>query len=62
MPVVTCVEVLQGIHNMEGPRSSECVAAARSQNYRESVRNGVGVDDEWEHHTICEGTLGNKPI
>jgi len=34
---------------MEGPQSSERAAVVRCYNDRESVRDGVGADGEWEH-------------
>ena len=37
-------EVLQGGHDMEGPSSSERVAAVRCDDDRESVCDGIGVD------------------
>jgi len=57
MLTVTHVEVLQGVRDMEGSPSSERVAAARSDNDRESVRDGLGVDAKWQHQPVCEGAL-----
>ena len=41
--------VLQGGCDMEVPLSSECVATVRRDNDWESVRDGIGVDEEQEH-------------
>jgi len=40
---------------MEVSPSSQRAAPLRHYNDRESVRDGVGVDGEWEHQRICEG-------
>ena len=40
---------------MEGPSSSERVAAVRCDDDRESVCDGIGVDGKWEHQPVCEG-------
>jgi hypothetical protein len=51
----SCIAVLQGRHDMEGPPSSECAAAVRRVDDRESLRDGIRVDGQWEHQSICEG-------
>jgi len=40
---------------MEGASSPKCVAAVRRDNNREQVRDGIGVDGEWEHQCVFEG-------
>jgi len=47
-------EVLQGGRGMGGPSPSERTAAVRRHYVREPVRDGIGVDGEWEHQPICE--------
>ena len=42
-------EVLQGVRDVENSPSSERVTAARSCNVGNSVRDGIGVDAQWEH-------------
>jgi len=39
---------------VEGPPSSKRAAIVRRDD-RESVRDGVGVDEEWEHQQVCGG-------
>ena len=46
---VTFIEVLQGGCDVERAPSSKRVAAIGSDYDGYSVRNGVRVDDEWEH-------------
>ena len=62
MLTVTCIEVLQGVLGLESSSSSERAAAARSHYDRDSVRNGVGVDGQWEHQSICSGTSRRKQV
>ena len=38
---------------MEGPPSSTLAASVRRNNDRGYIRDGIGVDGEWEHHGIC---------
>jgi hypothetical protein len=47
---------------VENPPASECPAADWSHDVRDPVRNGIGLDGEWEHQPICEGTPGCKPV
>jgi len=49
---------------MESPRPSECGATVGNPEGQVSaqVRDGVGVDDEWEYHSVCEVTPGRKPV
>jgi len=56
------VEILQGSCDMENPSASECAAAARSDDVRDSLRNGIGLDGKREHQRLREGTPGCKPI
>ena len=62
MLIVARAGVLQRVRDVEGSSSSERIAAARSHNDREPVRNGVGVDGEWKHQPICEGTPGCESV
>ena len=48
MLTITCAGVLQGICAMESSSPPKCVAAPRSDNDRDRVLDGVGVDAEWE--------------
>jgi len=57
-----CVEVLQGSCDLEDPPASEHPAPGRSDNVREPVRNGVGLDGVWEHQRLREDTPACKPI
>jgi len=59
---MTCVEVLQGGCYMENPPTPQCPVADRSDDVGESVRNDIGLDGEWKHQRLCEGTPGCKPI
>jgi len=43
------VEVLQGGCGVEVPPPSERATAIRRDDDHEPVRDGVGVDEEWEH-------------
>jgi len=45
----SCAEVLQGGRNMESPSTSECHAANRSDDVRDPVRCGNGLDGEWKY-------------
>jgi len=47
---------------MEKPPASEHPSADRSDNVRDQVRNGIGLDGEWEYQRICEGAPGCKPV
>ena len=62
MLIVTRVEVLQRVRDVEGTSSSERVAATGRHNDRGPVRDGVGVDGEREHQPICESTPGCESI
>jgi len=42
-------EVLQGGGDVEDPSASERVAAAGRGDDRDSVRDYIGVDGQWEH-------------
>jgi len=42
-------EVLQGGHDMEDASSSERAAVVRRGNNRDSVCDGIRVDEEWDH-------------
>ena len=47
--VLTLVEVLQGVRHMESTPSSERAATPGSDNVRDTVRDGVGVDVKRQH-------------
>ena len=47
-------EILQGGHDMEDPSPFERIAASGSDDDPEPVRDGIGVDGEWEHQYVCE--------
>ena len=61
-PTVSRAEVLQGGCNMEGPSPPERVAAVGRDDDRESVRDDLGLDDEWEHHRVCKGGRDRRSI
>ena len=48
--------VLQGGHDLEDALPSERVATVGCDNERESVRNGIRMDEEWEHQRVCGDT------
>jgi hypothetical protein len=47
---------------MELPSSSECIAAVGRDDGRESVCDGVRVDDKWQHHRVCEDGCSRKSV
>ena len=47
---------------MEGSSSPECITPVGSDNDQESVRYGVGVDDEWEYQPVCDDKSGCEPV
>ena len=55
------VEVLQGGSDVEVPSASECPAASGGNDVGESVRDGIGLDDEWKHPRIRQGTSRCRP-
>ena len=55
------VEVLQGGSDVEIPSASECPTANGGDNVRESVRDGIGLDGEWKHPRIRQGTSRCRP-
>jgi len=50
------LEVLQGSCDMERTSPSECTLAIRGGNDQHSARDGIGMDGEWYHQRVCEGT------
>ena len=56
------IEVLQGGRNLEDPPASERPTTDRSDDVRDSVHNGVRLDDERKHQRLREGTLRCKPV
>ena len=52
--IVAHLEVLQGVRSMERTPSSERVAPARSDNVLDTVRDGVGMDAEWQREGPSE--------
>ena len=51
---MSCIEVLRGGCDMEGPPSSERAATNRRDDDRDLVRDGIGADGKWEHQLVCE--------
>jgi len=49
------VEVLQRSCGLEVSPSSKRAAPLGRYNDRELVRDGIGMDGEWEHQQVCEG-------
>ena len=49
-------EILQGGRSVGDPPSSKHTAVVRRDSLRESVRDGIGMDGEWEYQRVCEGT------
>lgn len=43
------VEVLQGGSNVENPPAPQRSSADRSDDDRDQVCDGLGLDDEWKH-------------
>jgi hypothetical protein len=54
-PTTFHTEVLQGGRWMEDSSSSECFTAVGRDDDRDPVRDGIGMDGEWEHHPVPEG-------
>ena len=48
-PTMSRTAVLQGGHDMEGASSSERVAIVKRGNIRDSVYDGIRVDEERDH-------------
>ena len=59
---VNRAEVLQGIRAMEVSSASERVAASRSDDDGDQVRNGVRVDVEREHQRVRDSTSGCESV
>jgi hypothetical protein len=59
---VNRAEVLQGVCAVEGSSASERVAALRSNNDRDQVRDGIRVDVEREHQPVCDSASGCESI
>ena len=55
-------EFLQGGCDVETTAPPEHPATDRSDNVRESVRNDIGLDDEWKHQQLCESTPGCESV
>ena len=55
---ISYAAVLQGGHDVEDAASPERVAAIGRHDDRKpaSVSDGIGVDEEWEHQRIFEGS------
>ena len=47
---------------MESTSASECTATDRSDDGWDSLRNGVGVDGEWDHQSIRGEKSGCGPV
>ena len=54
-PTAFHTEVLQGGRWMEDPSSSKRTTAVGRDNDRNPVRDGIGMDGQWEHHPVREG-------
>jgi len=50
------------IGNMEEPPTSECAPAVGSDNGGKAVRDGFGMDGQWEYHRVRQGTSGGESI
>ena len=59
--LIELIEVLRGGGDVETPLASECPAASGSNDVGESVRDGIGLDDEWEHPRIRQDTSRCRP-
>ena len=59
--LIELVEVLRGGGDVETPSASKCPATSGSNDVGESVRDGIGLDDEWEHPRICQDTSRCRP-
>ena len=55
-----CTELLQGGRDVEIPSTSKRVIAGRGDNDRGPVRNGIKMDDKWEHKCLREGTSRHR--
>ena len=53
---MSCAGVLQGGCDVEIPSSSERAATVRRDSDRDPARDGIRVDEKWEHQRVCEGT------
>ena len=54
--------VLQGGRGVENPPASERPTTNRSDDDRDSVRNGLRLDGERKHQQLCEGTPECGPV
>ena len=59
---ITRTGVLQGVCVVEGPSTSKRVAAPRSDNDRDRVLDGVGLDAEREHKPVRGCTSGCESL
>ena len=46
---------------MENPPTSECPTTTRSDDVRDSVRDGIRLDGKWKHQRVREDASGCKP-
>ena len=56
------VEVLQGSCDVENPPASECPATDRSDDDRNPIHDGVGLDGKWKRQRLRESTSRCKPV
>jgi len=47
---------------MESLPASECLAADRRVNVRDSIRDDIRLDGEWKHQRLCEGASRCEPV
>ena len=62
MLIVDRAGVLQGVCVVEGSSASKRVATPRSDNDRDRVLDGFGVDAEWEHKPVYICTPGCESV
>ena len=54
-------EILQRGRDAETPPTPEHPTVCRCIHVREPIRDGVGVDEKWNHQPVRQGALRNKP-
>ena len=62
MLIVTRAGVLQGVCVVEGSSASKRVTAPGSDNDRDGVLDGVRMDVEREHKSVCSYTPGRESV
>ena len=56
-----CTEILQRGRDVEIPSTSKYPTVCRCIHVREPIRDGVGVDEKWNHQPVRQGAPRNKP-